>query len=212
MRRRLIGVATKIIESAYNPPADSSERLVDIAEQEIFDLNEHGRKMTDFESLKDLSQAVHEQTEARSQQGGGITGQATGFHLIDEKTNGLQRGDLIIIAGRPSMGKTSLALNIVEHVAIKDKKPVAVFSLEMPANQIVTRLFSSYGKINQGRIRTGNLHDDEWAKMTQAHHAFWDTPLYIDDSSALTPLEVRARVRRLKREIEDIGLVVIDYL
>ncbi len=212
MRRKLLGVATKIIEDAYNPPVDGGENLVDVAEQQIFNLNEHGRKTVDFQTLNELSRLVHEQTVKRSQQGGEIVGLATGFPAIDEQTNGLQQGDLIIIAGRPSMGKTSLALNIAEHVALKEEKPVAIFSLEMPANQIVTRFFSSYGRINQGRIRTGNLNDDEWARMTQTHKDFWDKPLYIDDSSALTPLDVRARVRRLKREVNDMALVVIDYL
>lgn len=214
MRRKLLGVATKIIEDVYNPPVDDGENLIDFAEQQIFDLNEHGRKTVEFESLKDLSQLVYKQTEERSQHAGEIVGLGTGFPIIDEKTNGLQQGDLIIIAGRPSMGKTSLALNIVEHVALKEKKPVAIFSLEMPANQIVTRLFSSYGKINQGRIRTGQLNDSEWARMIEARRVFTDKQpqLYIDDSSVLTPLDVRSRVRRLKREIKGMSLVVIDYL
>ena len=211
-RRRLIGVATGIIETAYKPPDESSEELIDAAEQQIFDLKNHERRLTGFEKIQQLSEDVYKNTRERSKQKGEITGLATGFKTLDRQTSGLQKSDLIIIAGRPSMGKTSLALNIAEHAAIVEKKPVAIFSLEMSNSQIVSRFFASHGRINQERLRNGNLKDDEWAKMVEVNQALWDAPIYIDDSAVLTPLDVRSRVRRLKREQGDLALVIIDYM
>ena len=137
----------------------------------------------------------------------------TGFNIIDEKTNGLQKGDLIIIAGRPSMGKTSLALNIAEHIAIeKTQGTVVIFSMEMSSEQIVSRLFSSVAKINQMNMKSGQLNNAEWASLTKWFGLFKKASLYIDDSNALTPLEICSRVRRLKHEHDDLALVIVDYL
>jgi replicative DNA helicase len=140
-----------------------------------------------------------------------ITGVSTGFTDIDSMTSGLQPGDLVIVAGRPSMGKTSFAMNMAESVAVKGKLPVAVFSMEMPGEQLAMRLMSSLGRINAHKMRTGKLEDDDWPKLTVAIGSLAEAPLFIDDSAGLTPLELRARARRLKRE-HGLGLIIIDYL
>jgi replicative DNA helicase len=137
---------------------------------------------------------------------------STGFADLDEKTSGLQRGDLIVVAGRPSMGKTTFAMNIAEYVAINEKVPVAVFSMEMPGEQLAMRMMSSLGRIDQHRVRTGKLEDEEWSRVTGAINLLAETQLFIDDTAALTPTEVRARCRRLSREYGQLGLVVVDYL
>jgi replicative DNA helicase len=136
----------------------------------------------------------------------------TGWHEFDEWTAGLQPGELVIIAGRPSMGKTTFAMNIAEHAVIKRKQPVAVFSMEMPGEQLAMRMMSSLGRIDQHRIRTGKLEDDDWPRLTSAVSLLAEAPLFIDDSSALSPIEVRARARRLQREYGQLGLIIIDYL
>ena len=146
------------------------------------------------------------------QQEGSFSGLPTGIHNFDKMTNGLQPADLLILAGRPSMGKTSFAMNIVENVAIKEKVPVAVFSLEMSAEQLVIRMISSWGRVDQSRLRSGQLTEDDWPKITSAIGIMNENAkLFIDDTPALSPSELRARARRLKRE-HDIGLVMVDYL
>ena len=212
-KRRLIYVATELIEKVYSKSNQSSQELLNDAEQLILNVSDENQKTTDLRSITELSNIVYEQIHQRSKSDQLITGIPTGFNVIDEKTSGLQKGDLIIIAGRPSMGKTSLALNIAEHVAIKKQQgTVVIFSMEMPAEQIVARLFSSVAKINQMHMRNGKLSAEEWTSFTKWSGIFKKTSLYIDDSSALTPLEVCARVRRLKREHPDISLVIVDYL
>jgi replicative DNA helicase len=141
-----------------------------------------------------------------------ITGLSTGFSDIDMMTAGLQPSDLIIIAGRPSMGKTTFAMNIVEHAVISNEKPVVVFSMEMPADALVNRMLSSLGRINQTKMRTGQLDDDDWPRLTSAVSLLKDRPLFIDDNAALSPTEVRSRSRRIAREHGPLGLIMIDYL
>ena len=213
VRRQLLKVAAGIIEDVHSM-TDGSAELIDRAEQSIFKITDAGaRKAADFQALKTLGQEVYEQVDQRRQSPGLMTGVATGFREFDEKTNGLQAGDLVIIAGRPSMGKTSFALNIAEHAAVGQKcGAVAIFSMEMPANQIATRFYSSLGKIDQMHLRTGRLNDEEWARLTDWYARFSDVRIYVDDSASLTPTEVRARVRRLMREHRDLALVVVDYL
>ena len=212
-KRRLISVATELIELAYNKSDQSSQELLNKAEQLILNVSDETQKTTDLRSIAELSSVVYEQIQERSKSDQLITGVPTGFAVIDEKTSGLQKGDLIIIAGRPSMGKTSLALNIAEHVAIERQQgTVAIFSMEMPAEQIVSRLFSSVAKINQMHMRNGRLNDGEWANLIKWLGIFKKASLYIDDSSALTPVDVCARVRRLKRDHPDLALVIVDYL
>jgi len=212
-RRRLISAATEIIENAHNTSGIDSQALLNQAEQSILEVSGDNKKSSDFRALPELSSFVCEKIDQRSKSDETLTGVATGFTELDEGTSGLQKGDLIVIAGRPSMGKTSLALNIVEHVAFKQQRgTVAIFSLEMPGEQIVFRLFSSLGSINQMRLRTGKLSQEEWTSLTKWHSAFQKASLFIDDSSTLTPEEVCSKVRRLKHECPDLALVVVDYL
>ncbi len=212
-KRRLISVATKLIELAYDKSDQSSQELLNRAEQLILNVSDDTHKATDLRSIAELSNVVYEQIQKRLKSGELITGVPTGFTTIDNKTGGLQKGDLIIIAGRPSMGKTSLALNIAAHVAIEQQQgTVAVFSMEMPAEQIISRLFSSTGKIDQMHMRNGKLTDTEWTNLVRWLGIFKKASLYIDDSSALTDIDVCARVRRLKREQPDLALVIVDYL
>jgi replicative DNA helicase len=158
-------------------------------------------------AVKEAFQLLQQRYESRSH----ITGMPTGFIDFDHKTAGLQPGDLIIVAARPSMGKTALALNMAEYAAIKTGKAAAVFSMEMSASQLAFRLISSLGRINQQNLRTGDLADEEWPRVTSAITLLSDTKIFIDDTPSLSPLELRARARRLKRE-HDLGLIVVDYL
>ena len=144
--------------------------------------------------------------------GGDITGLTTGFIDLDKKTSGLQPSDLVIVAGRPSMGKTSFAMNLVENASAHTEKPIVVFSMEMPAEQLVIRMMSSLGKIDQSSVRTGKLQQDDWPKLSSAMAKLKDTSIFIDDTPALTPTEVRSRVRRLSREHGDLAMIMIDYL
>src|SRR6185295_13707224 len=141
-----------------------------------------------------------------------ITGVPTGFTDLDNMTAGLQAGDLIIVAGRPSMGKTAFALNMAEHVAVHNGLPVAVFSMEMSAVQLAMRMLGSIGQVDQHKLRTGRLKDEEWSRLTEAMSKLHDAPIYIDETGALTALELRARARRLKRQYSSLGLIVVDYL
>lgn len=214
MRRRLIKEATEIIEDAHASTGEGSSELLDRAEQRVFGLADRvARKSAEFQPLHHLGKIVYEQVDERRKSPGAITGVATGFTEFDDKTSGLQAGDLVIVAGRPSMGKTSFALNVAEHAAVHQRcGAVAIFSMEMPAHQIATRLYSSLGRIDQMHLRTGRLADEEWARLTEWYTRFSDVGIYVDDSPSLTPTEVRARVRRLHREHRDLALVVVDYL
>jgi len=157
--------------------------------------------------VKEAFQILHQRYESK----GSVTGLATGFTDLDEMTAGLQPSDLIIVAARPSMGKTALAVNMAEHAALKSRKAVAIFSMEMSASQLAFRLISSLGRINQQHLRTGDLQEEEWPRVTSAITLLSDAKIFIDDTPALSPAELRARARRLKRE-HDVGLIVIDYL
>ena len=210
--RNLISASTSICESCYKPEGRSSEKLLDEAEQLIFNIAEQGAKgRRDFVSIKELLVSTVDKIDALFQQDDPITGISTGFSDLDDMTSGLQRSDLIIVAGRPSMGKTTFAMNIAEHAAVKLQAPVAIFSMEMPGEQIVMRMLSSLGKIDQHRIRTGKLNDEDWPRLTSAVGLLAEAKVFIDETPALTPNELRARARRLKRE-HDLSLIVIDYL
>ena len=158
-----------------------------------------------------LSQAV-DRIEELFQSKGGVTGVASGFHDLDALTSGLQEADLVVIAGRPSMGKTSLAMNLAENAAVGSKLPVAVFSMEMPGHQLAMRMLASLGRINAHRVRTGQLQPEDWPRLTSAMGLLDEAPIFVDDTPALTPMELRSRIRRLVREHGDIGLVIVDYL
>jgi len=210
--RQLIHVANEIGESAFNPEGRDSTQLLDKAEQLVFEIAEQGaRGQRGFQPIKDLLVQVVDRIDTLSYLETPITGIPTGYNDFDQKTSGLQASDVIVIAGRPSMGKTALAMNIAEEAAIKSKVPVAIFSMEMPAEQLVMRMLSSLGRVDQHKVRTGKLDDDDWPRLTSAMNILSEAPLYIDDTPALSPVELRARARRLKRE-HGLGMIVIDYL
>jgi len=211
--RRLIEVGTEIATSGFQPEGRHVRELLDEAERRVFEISEQGRRTNQgFTPMKDLLTRAVDRIDLLYQQDSPITGVSTGLDDLDEMTAGLQPGDLIIVAGRPSMGKTTLAMNMAEHAAISDRVGVAVFSMEMPGEQLAMRMMSSLGRIDQHRIRTGKLEDEDWPRLTSALSMLKDAPLFIDDSAALSPTEVRARARRLKREHQDLGLIIIDYM
>ncbi len=211
--RQLIHIGTDISESAFNPEGRSTEELLEGAEKSIFEIAEQRQKgQSGFISIKDLLGTAVEKIETLFEQEGNITGEGTGFTDLDEMTSGLQPGDLIIVAGRPSMGKTTIAMNMAENVAVGSGKPVAVFSMEMPGDSLAMRMMSSLGRIDQHKVRTGKLDDDEWPRLTSAINLLAETKLFIDDTPALTPGEVRSRARRLTRDNGQLGLIVLDYL
>jgi replicative DNA helicase len=210
--RQLIDAGTEIVGDGFQPEGRSSQEILEIAEQKVFHIAESGaRGRKGFvpmrAAVKEAFQILHQRYESK----GSVTGLATGFTDLDELTAGLQPSDVIIIAARPSMGKTALAVNIAEHAALKSKKAVAIFSMEMSASQLAFRLISSLGRINQQHLRTGDLAEEEWPRVTSAITLLSDAKIFIDDTPALSPAELRARARRLKRE-HDLGLIVIDYL
>lgn len=210
--RQLAQAGAEISDSVYNKGARNSEELLDDAERLVFNIADQGaRGRRGFSPLKDLLVKAVDRIDTLFHLDNPITGVPTGYTDFDDRTSGLQASDLIIVAGRPSMGKTSFAMNIVEHAAIKNKTPVAVFSMEMPGEQLAMRMMSSLGRIDQHRVRTGKLSDDDWPRLTSAVSLLAEAPIFIDDSPALTPNEVRARARRLMRE-HGLGLIVIDYL
>ncbi len=210
--RQLISVGNEICSSAYQTEGRSTEELLDSAEGQVFKIAEQGaRGKEGFTAIKDLLVKAVDRIDELFQQDNPITGVPTGWTDFDEKTSGLQKGDLIIVAGRPSMGKTSFAMNIAENAAIQAGVPTAVFSMEMPGEQLAMRMLSSLGRIDQHKVRIGKLEDEDWPRLTSAVGILADAPLFIDDTPALTPNELRARARRLSRE-HGLGLVIIDYL
>ena len=210
--RNLIHTATRIADSAYSPEGRSAADILDFAERSIFDISEQGaHRRGGFAPLKTLLTRAVDRIDALFRSDSATTGVPTGFKDLDDMTSGLQAGDLVIVAGRPSMGKTSLAMNIAESAALGSKLPVAIFSMEMPGEQLAMRMMSSLGRINAHKVRTGKLEDDDWPRLTHAIGLLAEAPMFIDDTPALTPLELRTRARRLKRE-HGLGLIVVDYL
>ena len=210
--RQLIRVSGEIAASAYESEGRTAKELVDGAEQLVFAIAEQGRRTTSgFVPLREVLGATIDRLDMLHQSQGQLTGVSTGYSDLDRMTAGLQPGDLIIVAGRPSMGKTTLALNIAENAAIAASTAVAVFSMEMSREQLSMRMISSLGRVDQSHLRTGNFGDEDWARINGAIAQMKSAPIYIDDSAALTPTEVRARARRLTRE-QPLGLIVIDYL
>ena len=211
--RQLIRVSGEIAASAYGSEGRPATELVDEAERRVFEIAEQGRRSgSGFVPLRDILGATIDRLDMLHANQGQLTGVSTGYDDLDRMTAGLQPGDLIIIAGRPSMGKTTLALNIAENAAIAANTPVAVFSMEMSREQLSMRMVSSLGRVDQSHLRTGNFGDEDWARINGAIAQMKTAPLYIDDSGALTPTEVRARARRLKRERGGLGLIVVDDL
>ncbi len=213
--RKLVEVGTDIASSAYNPAGRDAAQLLDEAEGKVLKIAEAGsRGKQGFMAMPPLLTQVVERIETlygRDNQSD-VTGTATGFTDLDRMTSGLQAGELIIVAGRPSMGKTAFSINIAENVALDSKLPVAIFSMEMGASQLAMRMLGSVGKLNQHDLRTGRLQDDDWGRLTHALGKLNDAPIHIDESAALSAMEVRARSRRLHRQNGGLGLIVVDYL
>lgn len=212
VQRQLITIAGEIADSAYNPAGREVPELLDLAETKVFAIAEQTSGDGGPENIKSILVRTVEKIDMLYHNGDAITGLATGLTDLDEKTSGLQPSDLIIVAGRPSMGKTTLVMNMAEHAAIRGGKPVLVFSMEMPSDSLAMRMMSSLGRIDQHRIRTGKLNDDDWPRVTSAVHMLSEAPLFIDDSAGLSPAEMRARARRLAKEHGQLGLIVVDYL
>ncbi len=213
--RRLVTVSDEISTTALNPQGRDTKTILDEAEGKIFKIAEEGARGTaGFQELQPvLAKVVERIDELYSRNSDNdITGIPSGFADLDGKTSGLQPGDLIIVAGRPSMGKTAFSLNIGEHVAVDAGLPVAVFSMEMGAEQLAMRLLGSVGRLDQHRLRTGKLNDEDWPRLTNAVYKMQDAQLFIDETPALSPTELRARSRRLARQCGRLGLIIIDYL
>ena len=212
MLRSLINAGNEISGSAFGTDGRSAAELVDEAERRVFDIAERGaRAGAGFRSLKEILPLAVDRIDLLHQSDGDISGVSTGYNEFDKLTTGLQGGDLIIIAGRPSMGKTTLALNIAENAAIGAKVPTAIFSMEMPSQQLAFRMISSLGRVDQTHLRTGRFPDEDWSRINTAVQLMSDAPIFIDDSAGLSPTEIRARARRLHRE-HGLGLIVVDYL
>lgn len=213
--RKLAEVGSDIASSAYNPTGRDAAQLLDEAESKVFEIAEAGSKgKQGFVAMPPLLTEVVERIETLygRDNPSDITGTATGFTDLDRMTSGLQPGDLVIVAGRPSMGKTAFAINVAENVAMDSKLPVAIFSMEMGATQLAMRMLGSVGKLNQQDLRTGRLQDDDWGRLTHALGKLNDAPIHIDESAALSALDLRARSRRLHRQSNGLGLIVVDYL
>ena len=213
--RKLAEVGSEISTSAYNPAGRDADQLLDEAESRVFEIAEAGeRGRQGFTPLPPLLTKVVERIETLYGRDNvsDVTGVASGFTDLDSMTSGLQPGELIIVAGRPSMGKTAFAINIAEHVALEGCKPVAIFSMEMGGVHLAMRMIGSVGKLNQHDLRTGRLQEDDWPRLTHALGRLNDAAIFIDETAALNSLELRSRARRLHRQNNGLGLIVIDYL
>ena len=210
--RQLIKIGRELADTAFQPKDIEVNELLDLSERKIFEIAEqvsrNKQEITNIKDiLKDVVNRVHEMQEKK-----GFRGLETGFGELDKLTSGLQNGDLVIIAGRPSIGKTALSMNIVEHVAIHNSTPVAVFSLEMPTEQLVIRMISSFGRIDSSKLRDGDMSEVDWNSFNHAVRAFEENTILIDETPSITPTEIRAKCRRLKRKYPDLGLIMVDYL
>ncbi len=210
--RELIETGNDIVRSAFHTEGRPATELVDEAERRILEIAQRGQRQgSGFVYLRDILGQTIDRIDALHQAGGAITGVSTGFNRFDDYTAGLQKGDLIVIAGRPSMGKTTLALNIAENAALGARLPVAVFSMEMSVEQLALRMISSLGRVDQAHLRNGRFGDDEWPRINGAIRQMAEARIFIDDTPAMTPTEVRSRARRLQRE-HGLELIVLDYL
>lgn len=210
--RQMIEAGTVIINNGFTPDGREIKELLAEAEQSVFKIAEQGaRAKKSFVAIKDAAKEAYDQIVKRYENQGSLSGLPSGFRELDEMTSGLQKQDLIILAARPAMGKTTLALNIAEFAALKTKKAVAVYSMEMSAGQLAQRLLSSIGRINANNLRSGTLEDEDWSRLTMSIKMLTESKIFIDDTPALSPQELAFRARRLKRE-HDLGLIVVDYL
>ena len=210
--RQLITAGNDIVRSALEPEGREAREIVDGAERVVFEIAERGsRGKLGFQPIKSILPGVVTKIDEMYHSDGKLTGISTGFRQLDEMTSGMNAGDLIIVAGRPSMGKTALAVNIAENAALGSGKSAAIFSMEMSAESLTLRMISSLGRINQGHLRSGRLSEDDWPRIDSAMTQLGSAKIFIDETPALTPTEVRARARRLKRE-RGLDLIVVDYL
>ncbi len=211
--RKLVSASDEIATAAFNPQGKAVDDILDAAEQKIFNIGEEGsRNKQGFHAMESLVVELLDRVTEMADNPNDITGIRTGFYEFDKMTSGLQAGDMIVLAARPSMGKTSLAINIAENVAINEGLPVAVFSMEMGAAQLAVRIVGSIGRIDQGHLRTGRLTDDEWPRLTEAIEKLRNVSLHIDETPGLSTSELRANARRLARQYGKLGLIVVDYL
>lgn len=211
--RKLVTASDEIATNAFNPKGRAVDKILDEAEQKIFNIGEEGSRMKQgFQSMDSLVVDLLDRVQEMADNPNDITGVPTGFHDLDKMTSGLQPGDLVVLAARPSMGKTAFAINIAEHVALNEGLPVAVFSMEMGASQLAVRVVGSIGRVDQGHLRTGKLTDEEWPRLTEAIERLRTVSLHIDETPGLTPSELRANSRRLARQCGKLGLIVVDYL
>ena len=211
--RKLVSASDEIATNAFNPQGKAVDKILDEAEQKIFNIGEEGTRMKQgFQSMDTLVVELLDRVTEMAENPNDITGVRTGFNDFDKMTSGLQPGDMIVLAARPSMGKTSLAINIAEHVALDEGLPVAVFSMEMGAAQLAVRIVGSIGRIDQGHLRTGKLTDEEWPRLTEAIEKLRTVSLHIDETPGLSTSELRANARRLARQYGRLGLIVVDYL
>lgn len=210
--RQLIASANEIAESAYHPNGRTVTDLLDFAERKVFQIAEQGSTKVGPVDIKQLIGRAAARVDELFHSDQQLTGISTGFSDLDEMTSGLQPADLIIVAGRPSMGKTSFAMNLAEAAAIKGKKPVLIFSMEMPGESLATRMLSSLGRIDQHRLRTGRLEDSDFPRIASVVEILSQAPMFIDDTAALNPTEMRSRARRMMREHGQLGLILVDYL
>ncbi len=211
--RKLVAASDEIATNAFNPQGKPVAKILDEAEQKIFKIGEEGSRMKEgFQGMDTLVVDLLDRVQEMADNPMDVTGVPTGFIDLDRMTSGLQAGDLVVLAARPSMGKTAFAINIAEHVALNEGLPVAVFSMEMGASQLAVRIVGSIGRINQGHLRTGKLTDDEWPRLTEAIEKLRNVSLHIDETPGLTTSELRANARRLARQCGKLGLIVVDYL
>ncbi|AVO35163.1 replicative DNA helicase [Ottowia oryzae] len=211
--RKLVSASDEIATSAFNPQGKAVAKILDEAEGKIFKIGEEGSRMKQgFQGMESLVVELLDRVQEMADNPNDVTGVPTGFIDLDRMTAGLQAGDLVVLAARPSMGKTAFAINIAEHVALMEQLPVAVFSMEMGAAQLAVRIVGSIGRIDQGHLRTGKLSDEEWPRLTEAIERLRGVSLHIDETPGLTPSELRANARRLARQCGKLGLIVVDYL
>jgi primary replicative DNA helicase (EC 3.6.1.-) len=210
--RRLISTTNEITDRAFHPEGMNAAEVLDEAERKIFQIAEGGEKKGGPREVADILSATVDKIDELYHQEGSITGLSTGFTDLDAMTSGLQPADLVIVAGRPSMGKTTFAMNLVENAAMISELPVIVFSLEMPAEQLMIRMLSSLGRIDQTRMRSGQLIQEDWDKLMSAVKMLKDRKLFIDDTGGISPTEMRSRVRRIAREHGGVALIMVDYL
>jgi replicative DNA helicase len=211
--RKLVSASDEISTTAFNPQGKPVDKILDEAEQKIFNIGEEGSRMKQgFQGMDTLVIDLMDRVQEMADNPNDITGVPTGFYDLDRMTSGFQAGDMIVLAARPSMGKTAFAINIAEHVALNEGLPVAVFSMEMGASQLAVRIVGSIGRIDQGHLRTGKLTDEEWPRLTEAVEKLRNISLHIDETPGLTPSELRANARRLARQCGKLGLIVVDYL